>query len=202
MPRPTCGAENAITSCDLRILVEEAAEPVASSDADVVVGRRDMGPAVGWSVVEGPVQPVGVVVIDVFAEPVVQMPSAGDEVTRPALAPRAGNSPLVSYLLPASLRCQAGSVAGVTGKISVQRLRGRSLSRASAANQARSAGSYRTRRACPAQHRVLVPEYQQLGILGPVAAEHQDGQAEYAARQQIDDPEQHPASQPSPRQAC
>jgi hypothetical protein len=30
----------------------------------------------------------------------------------------------------------------------------------------------------PAQHRVLVPEYQQLGILRPVAAEHQDGQAE------------------------
>jgi len=39
---------------------------------------------------------------------------------------------LVSYLLAASLRCQARSVAGVTGKISVQRLRGRS--RASAAS--------------------------------------------------------------------
>ena len=50
---------------------------------------------------------------------------------------------LVSYLAAASLRCQASSVAGVTGKISVQRLRGRS--RASAANHIRSAGSYRTR---------------------------------------------------------
>jgi len=55
------GAENAVTSCDLRVLVDQAAEPVASSDADVVVGRRDMGPAVGWSVADGPVRPVGVV---------------------------------------------------------------------------------------------------------------------------------------------
>ena len=53
---------------------------------------------------------------------------------------------LVSYLLAASLRCQASSVAGVTGKISAQRLRG--MSRASAANHTRSAGSYRTRPTC------------------------------------------------------
>jgi len=29
-----------------------------------------------------------------------------------------------------------------------------------------------------AQHRVLVPEYQQLSILRPVPAEHQDSEAE------------------------
>ena len=51
--------------------------------------------------------------------------------------------PLVSYLLAASLRCQASSVAGVTGKTSAQRLRG--MSRASAANHTRSAGPYRIR---------------------------------------------------------
>jgi hypothetical protein len=50
-----------------------------------------------------------------------------------------------------------------------------------------------------AQHRVLVPEHQQLDIFRPVAAEHQDSHAEYPARQQVDDLEQHPASQPSPR---
>ena len=50
---------------------------------------------------------------------------------------------LVSYFFAASLRCQASSVAGVTGKTPVQRLRG--MSRVSAANQARSAGSYRIR---------------------------------------------------------
>jgi hypothetical protein len=50
---------------------------------------------------------------------------------------------LESYFIAASLRCQASSVAGATGKISVQRQRGRS--RASAANHTLSAASYRTR---------------------------------------------------------
>jgi hypothetical protein len=80
--------------------VDQAAEPVASSDADVVVGRRDMGPAVGWSVADGPVRPVGVVVIDLFAERVVQMPSAGDEDAVGALAPRAGDPPLADRVAP------------------------------------------------------------------------------------------------------
>ena len=64
--------------------------------------------------------------------------------TRRAMPGTVGGRPglrrlLVSYLFPASLRCQASSVAGVTGKISAQRLRGRS--RASAANHTRSVGS-------------------------------------------------------------
>ena len=85
---------------------------------------------------------------------------------------------LVSYLFAASLRCQASSVAGVTGKMSVQRLRGRS--RASAANHIRSAA--RTPPAgIAAQHRVLVPKDEQLSILRRIAAECQDGQAEYPA---------------------
>jgi hypothetical protein len=37
-------------------------------------------------------------------------------------------------------------------------------------------------------------EYQQLSILRQVAAEHQDRQAEYPAREQVGDLEQHPAS--------
>jgi len=52
-----------------------------------------------------------------------------------------------------------------------------------------------------AQHRVLVPDYQQLSILRHVLAERQDSEAEYPANQQVDDPDQHGASQPSPRQA-
>jgi hypothetical protein len=50
----------------------------------------------------------------------------------------------------------------------------------------RSAGSYRTRPTWR-QHSVLVPEYQQLSILRPVAAEHQDGRAECSACQHVDD---------------
>jgi glycine/D-amino acid oxidase-like deaminating enzyme len=48
--------------------VDETAEPVASSDAGVVVGGRGIGRAVGWFLAERPVRPVGVAVIDVFAE--------------------------------------------------------------------------------------------------------------------------------------
>jgi hypothetical protein len=81
------GADNAVTSRDLQILVDQAAEPVASPDADVVVRRRDVGPAVGWSLAERPMRPVGVVVSDVFAEDVLQVPSAGDEDPVGALAP-------------------------------------------------------------------------------------------------------------------
>ena len=99
---------------------------------------------------------------------------------------------LVSYFPAASQRCQATSVAGVTGKTSAQRLRG--MSRASAANQGRSAGSIPHPAGMPPQYRVLVPEHEQLGILRPVAPEHQDGKAEYPAREQVDDLEQHPAS--------
>ena len=53
---------------------------------------------------------------------------------------------LVSYFLAASLRCRASSVAGVTGKTPAQRSRG--ISRVSAVNHTRSAGSYRIRPAC------------------------------------------------------
>ena len=124
--------------------------------------------------------------------------------TRRAMPGPVGGRPglrrlLVSYFLAASLRFQASSVAGVTGKTSAQRLRG--TSRASAASQARSAGILHPA-GVPPQDRVLVPEHQQLSVLRQVAAEHQDSQAEYPAREQVDDLEQHPASQSSPRQAC
>ena len=65
-------ADNAVTSRDLRILVEEAAEPVASENADVIVGDRGVGPAVGWFLAEGPVRPV------VRAENLVHVMRPGD----------------------------------------------------------------------------------------------------------------------------
>jgi hypothetical protein len=49
----------------------------------------------------------------------------------------------------------------------------------------------------PPQHRFLVPERQQLSILGQVTAEHPDKEAEYPENYQVDHREQHPASQPS-----
>jgi hypothetical protein len=59
--------------------VDQAAKSIVSSNAGVVVGRRREGPSVRWFLAEGPVRPVGVVAIDVFAEDVVEMSSAGDE---------------------------------------------------------------------------------------------------------------------------
>ena len=86
---------------------------------------------------------------------------------------------LASYLFAASLRCQASSVAGVTGKMSVQRLRGE--------EPCQRGEPHPVGRLVPhpadiaAQHRVLVPEDEQLSILRQIAAECQDGQAEYPA---------------------
>jgi hypothetical protein len=59
-----------------------------------VAGRRDVGPAVGRLLAEGPVRPVGVVVIDVFAEDLLKMSPAGDEDAVGALAPGAGDPAL------------------------------------------------------------------------------------------------------------
>ena len=78
---------------------------------------------------------------------------------------------LVPYLPATSLRCQASIVAGVTGQMAAQRLRG--MSRASAASHSRSAGPYRY----PAR----VAEHEQLGILRQVAAGYQDSEAQYPA---------------------
>ena len=103
-----------------------------------------------------------------------------------------------SYFFAASLRCQARSVAGVTGKTSVQPLRG--MSRASAVNHTRSVGSYGSGQVA-AQHRVLMPEHEQLSILLLVATAPQGGQAEHPTRQHIGDLEQHSASQAPPRPA-
>ena len=59
-----------------------------------------MSPAVGWLLAEGPVRPVGVVVIDVLAEEVVEMSPAGDEDAVGALAPRAGDPPHADRIAP------------------------------------------------------------------------------------------------------
>jgi hypothetical protein len=60
------GAEIYVTSCDLGIFVDQAAEPVSPQDSD----RTSCG-LIGspgrWVLVQRPVWPVGVVVIDVVA---------------------------------------------------------------------------------------------------------------------------------------
>ena len=83
---------------------------------------------------------------------------------------------LVSYFLAASLRCQASSVAGVTGKTSAQRA---ARDEPGERGEPGPVGGVVAHPAgVPAQHRVLVPEHQQLGVLRPVPADYQDSQAE------------------------
>src|SRR5450631_2005405 len=119
--------------------------------------------------------------------------SLASRTTRRALLRTIGGRPglrwlLVSYFLVASLRCQARSVAGVTGKISVQRLRGRN--RASAANHTRSAGcTAHARRSGAAPRSRAGARATQLP--SPRPRGHQDSQAEYLAHQQVDELEQH-----------
>jgi hypothetical protein len=89
--------------------------------------------------------------VDPLVSPQRVLPRQADDKAGDARACRRAYGPAalarVVLLFPAaSLRCQASSVAGVTGKTSAQRPRG--TSRHSAANQARSADSYRTRPTC------------------------------------------------------
>ena len=82
---------------------------------------------------------------------------------------------LVSYFLAASLRCQASSVAGVTGKTPAQRSGYQPRQRG---EPDPVGGLVPYPAGVPTQHRVLVPEHQQLSLLGQVPAEHQDGEVE------------------------
>ena len=63
-PYPS-GAENAVTSCDLHVLVHETAEPVASEGLDRCAGGRGSGPC-GRVLIERSVWTVRVVVLEVL----------------------------------------------------------------------------------------------------------------------------------------
>ena len=54
------GAENPVTSCDVHVLVEEAAEPVSPEDVDGGAGGS-RGVAHGRALMQGSVRAVGVV---------------------------------------------------------------------------------------------------------------------------------------------
>src|ERR1035438_5345119 len=83
---------------------------------------------------------------------------------------------LVSYFLAASLRCQASSVPGVTGEDPGPAPPRDEPGKRSEPGPVGWVIAHPA--SVPAQHRVLVPEHQQLGVLRPVPAGYQDGQAE------------------------
>jgi hypothetical protein len=61
------GTENYVTSCDLRVFVDQSAKPVTPQDADVGTCCGRIGSPVGRVLVQRPVWPVDVVVIGVLA---------------------------------------------------------------------------------------------------------------------------------------
>ena len=67
-------------------------------------------------------RPVGVVVIDVLAERVVQMSPAGDENAVGALAPRAGDPPLADRVRPRRLHGRGEDPGGGRGEDGVERV--------------------------------------------------------------------------------
>ena len=75
------GADNVVWLCDLRIrvLVDQTAKPLASVDNEVIGRRRRRGSAARWGLAEGTVRPVGVVVIDVDGEDVVELAAVDDQ---------------------------------------------------------------------------------------------------------------------------
>jgi hypothetical protein len=102
---------------------------------------------------------------------------------------------LVSYFFAANLQCQARSVAGVTGNTSAQRRRG--TIRASAASQARSAGSYRTRPAC-LHSTAFSCRSTSTSVAAAWSPRDSTTIRRVSGSQHVDDLAQHPPTQPSP----
>jgi hypothetical protein len=92
------GAENCVTSCDLGVFVDQAAGPVRPQHPDTGAWGKRMCPPSRWVLLQRPVWPVGVVVIDVLTEDQSQVPFAGDSIlsrhsrrTPPASVRRSGS---------------------------------------------------------------------------------------------------------------
>jgi hypothetical protein len=79
------GAENPVTSCDVHVLVQQAAEPVASQRSDGRAGgwRSD---ACGRALMQRSVRTVHVVVLDILAQHCSEVARSGDQEVVEAFA--------------------------------------------------------------------------------------------------------------------
>ena len=97
------GAENCVTSCDLGVFVEEAAEPVSSDDRDV--GVDGLGQCLEWAgLVQGPVWTMGVEVGLVLGEDRAQVAFVHDEDPVEEFAAYAAHPPFHDRVHPRGLR--------------------------------------------------------------------------------------------------
>ena len=88
------GAGNPVTSRDLGVFVDQAAEPVPPQDLDIRAHDRRMLAPGERSLAERPVRPRDVMVIDVLAQHQPQVLPAGDQRPVQALAPGSGDPAL------------------------------------------------------------------------------------------------------------
>jgi hypothetical protein len=87
------GAGNYVTSCDLGVFVDQAAEAVPAQNAYTACFGRWMCAPCGRVLLQRLVRPMAVVMIGVLAEDQPQVPLAGDQHPVQALAAGAGNPP-------------------------------------------------------------------------------------------------------------
>ena len=87
------GAENSVNSCDLRVFVDQAAEPIPPKDPGACAESRWMHAPGGRVLPQRPVRPVAVVVIGVLAEDQPLVPLAGDQHPVRAFAADAADPP-------------------------------------------------------------------------------------------------------------
>src|SRR5215203_4132616 len=79
------GAENAVTSCDLHVLVYQAAESISSQRSERRCGRWGSG-ACGRLLMQRPVRAMSVVVLDVLLQHLRQVAGSGDQQVVEAFA--------------------------------------------------------------------------------------------------------------------
>jgi len=107
------GAEYCVTSCDLGIFVDQAAEPVPPQNPDTCACCGRVLASGGRVLVQRPVRPVAVVVIGVLAEDQLQVPFAGDQHPVQALAAGTGD-PAFGYSVGRSRRLHPIQMIGTS----------------------------------------------------------------------------------------
>ena len=85
------GAENPVTLCDLGIPTDQATKPVPVQNPDIGAWSRWIRTPSGRALLQGPVRPMHVVVIDVLAQDQSQVSFASDQHLVQALAAGAGD---------------------------------------------------------------------------------------------------------------
>ena len=93
------GAENAVMSCDLHILVYQAAESISSQRPDCSSGRRGSG-ACGRLLMQRPVRAMSVVVLDVLLQHDRQVAWSGDQQVVEAFAAQRADEALGDRVRP------------------------------------------------------------------------------------------------------